>query len=109
MEKINVGIIGFGFVGESQAFAFSPIANVFIYDVDPLRSVNTLDEVLKCDFVFVCVPTPMQNDGTQDKSFIEDVFSNSRKGPIYIIKSTVIPGTTKSLQKKFYLFHIINI
>ena len=101
MEKINVGIIGFGFVGESQAFAFSPIANVFIYDVDPLRSVNTLDEVLKCDFVFVCVPTPMHNDGTQDKSFIEDVFNNSRKGPIYIIKSTVIPGTTKSLQKKF--------
>lgn len=101
MEKINVGIIGFGFVGESQAFAFSPIANVFIYDLDPLRSVNTLDEVLKCDFVFVCVPTPMHNDGTQDKSFIEDVFNNSRKGPIYIIKSTVLPGTTKSLQKKF--------
>ena len=34
MKKFNVGIIGFGFVGESQAFAFSPVANIFIYDVE---------------------------------------------------------------------------
>ena len=79
MKKFNVGIIGFGFVGESQAFAFSPVANIFIYDVDPMRSTNSLNEVLDCDFVFVCVPTPMYSDGTQDKSFIEDVFKNRRK------------------------------
>ena len=35
MKKI-VGIIGNGFVGESQAFAFSPTNEIRIYDVDPL-------------------------------------------------------------------------
>ena len=39
MKKYNVGIIGNGFVGESQAFVFSPTSNVFIYDIDPLKSI----------------------------------------------------------------------
>ena len=58
----KVGIIGNGFVGESQAFAFSPVAEVRIYDTDPLRATHTLNEVCECDFVFVCVPTPMSSD-----------------------------------------------
>ncbi len=107
MKKFNVGVIGNGFVGESQAFAFSPTCNIKIYDKNPLRSTNSLDEVLKSDFVFVCVPTPMKKNGSQDFSFIEDVFSNSKKGPIYIIKSTIIPGSTKYLQDKFQDLDII--
>ena len=67
----KVGIIGNGFVGESQAFAFSPIAEIRIYDIDPLKSTHTLNEVCECDFVFVCVPTPMGEDGQQDISYIE--------------------------------------
>jgi UDPglucose 6-dehydrogenase len=107
MKKYNVGIIGCGFVGESQAFAFSPTAHIYIYDIDPLRSLNTLDEVLNCDFVFVCVPTPMYEDGTQDLRFIEDVFNKAKKGPVYIIKSTILPGTTKKIQSDFLDLDII--
>ena len=62
----KVGVLGNGFVGESQAFAFGPTAEVKIFDVDPLKSMNTLDEVHDCDFIFVCVPTPMKKDGSQD-------------------------------------------
>ena len=59
----KVGVLGNGFVGESQAFAFSPTAEVKIFDVDPLKSMNTLDEVHDCDFIFVCVPTPLGDKG----------------------------------------------
>ena len=45
MKKINVGIIGNGFVGEAQAFAFSSIAKTYIYDLDPLKSKH-LDKAL---------------------------------------------------------------
>ena len=45
MKKYNVGIIGFGFVGESQAFVFSPTSNVFVYDSDPLKSTHTIDSI----------------------------------------------------------------
>ena len=74
MKKFTVGIIGNGFVGESQAFAFSPTSEIKIFDKNPLKSINTLNEVLESDFIFVCVPTPMRNDGSQDFSFIENVF-----------------------------------
>ena len=101
MKKFTVGILGNGFVGESQAFAFSPTCEIKIFDKDPLRSINTLEEVLSSDFIFVCVPTPMKKNGSQDFSYIENVFENAIKGPIYIIKSTVLPGSTKLLQNKF--------
>ena len=60
-----------------------------------------------CDFIFVCVPTPMSKNGDQDLSFIKDVFSKAKTGPIYIIKSTVTPGTTRDLIKEFNELKII--
>jgi len=105
--KKTVGIIGNGFVGESMAFAFSPTSEVKIYDINPLRSNCTLEEVHKCDYVFVCVPTPMNSEGVQDLSFIESVFKDAKEKSIYIIKSTVLPGTTKNLKYKYENIKII--
>lgn len=107
MKKFKVGIIGNGFVGESQAFAFSPTAEVRVFDINPLKSINSLDEVNQSDFIFVCVPTPMKNDGSQDFTYIESVFDSAIEGPIYIIKSTVLPGSTLKLQKKFNNLNIV--
>lgn len=107
MERYKVGIIGNGFVGESQAFAFSPIADVRIYDIDPLKSTTTLEDVHTCDFIFVCVPTPMKSSGEQDLSYVDSVFEHANSGPVYIIKSTVLPGTTKQLQTKYKDLNII--
>tara|TARA_E500000318_G_scaffold95895_1_gene95906 strand:+ start:316 stop:1140 length:825 start_codon:yes stop_codon:yes gene_type:complete len=101
MNKYNVGIIGNGFVGESQAFAFSPVADIRIFDIDPLRHTHTLEEVHNSDFTFVCVPTPMKKDGSQDISYIDSVFEQASSKPIYIIKSTVLPGTTQKLISKY--------
>lgn len=103
MKRKTVGIIGNGFVGEAQAFAFSASADVKIYDTNPLRSTHSLGEVLDQEFVFVCLPTPMRSDGTQDISFIEEFFDSvfANENQIFIIKSTVLPGTTKGLSEKF--------
>ena len=101
MKKYKVGIIGNGFVGESQAFAFSPTTDIRIYDINPLRATHTLEETQDSDFTFVCVPTPMRKDGSQDTSYIEAVFDKAVEGTIYIIKSTVLPGTTQQLQEKY--------
>lgn len=105
--KKTVGIIGNGFVGESMAFAFSPISEVKIYDINPLRTNCTLDEVHECDYVFVCVPTPMDFNGKQDISYIEEVFKYASNKPIYIIKSTILPGTTERLIDEYPKLKII--
>ncbi len=102
-----VGIIGNGFVGESQAFAFSPTNEIRIYDVDPLRSTHSKEETHESDFIFVCVPTPMDMGGKQDLSYIERVFEDAKEGPIYIIKSTVLPGTTEMIQRQYPHLNII--
>ena len=49
----------------------------------------------------------MKKDGSQDFSFIENVFKNAKNGPIYIIKSTIIPGTTNLLNEKFKNLDIV--
>ena len=41
---MKVGVIGNGFVGEAQAFAFSLSNEVLIYDVEPKRSFNTFNK-----------------------------------------------------------------
>jgi UDPglucose 6-dehydrogenase len=107
MSKVVVGIIGNGFVGESQAFAFSPTNQIRIYDVNQLKSTHSKDDVYESDFIFVCVPTPMYDDGNQDLTYIENVFKDAKYGPIYIIKSTVLPGTTEMLQRQYPHLNII--
>ena len=107
MKKIKVGVIGNGFVGEAISFAFSSISEMYVYDIDPSRSLSDINLVHMCDFVFVCVPTPMYQDGSQDLSYVDNVFEKATDKPLYIIKSTVLPGTTEKLSKKYPNFKII--
>ena len=109
MKQFKVGVIGNGFVGESQAYAFSPVADVKIFDINPVKATHTLLEVLSQDFIFVALPTPMKENGEQDNSYIENFFNNVglyNTNAIFILKSTVLPGTTKQLISK-HNFNIV--
>ena len=101
MKKFKVGVIGNGFVGEAISFAFSSVSDMYVYDTDPLKSLDDLESVHSCDFVFICVPTPMFQDGSQDLSYVESTFEKATIKPVYILKSTVLPGTTEELSKKY--------
>ena len=107
MSKTKVGVLGNGFVGEAISFAFSSVADIYVYDIDPSRCLTDIESVHNCDFVFVCVPTPMYEDGSQDLSYVEGIFEKATDRPIYILKSTVLPGTTEILSKKYPNFKII--
>ncbi len=104
---MNLGIIGNGFVGNAIAHAFIPYMTVRIFDKDPEKSMNKLEEVVNnSDVVFVCVPTPMRKDGTIDLSIVESVFEaievcrDPSSKSIFVLKSTVVPGTTRKLKQK---------
>ena len=65
---------------------------------------NNLSSISSCDFIFVTVGTPQKKNGEIDLSFIKAVVRNvgkliskNKKKPIILIKSTVIPGTTKGV------------
>ena len=115
MKKI--GIIGSGFVGAAVEFGFSAQtgcdAQVKIYDKNPSKSLHTLKETVnKSDFIFVSVPTPSNTDGSMHLGILESVLQdiqavNKRKDNIILIRSTVIPGTTTKLCKKFKKLNIV--
>ena len=111
MKKFKVGVIGNGFVGEAISFAFSSVSDMYVYDTDPLKSLDDLESVHTCDFVFICVPTPMFQDGSQDLSYVESTFEKATSKPVYILKSTVLPGTTEGYLKNIQilkLFFLLN-
>jgi nucleotide sugar dehydrogenase len=107
MKKFKVGVIGNGFVGEAISFAFSSVSEIYVYDTDPLKNLDNIESIHICDFVFICVPTPMFKDGSQDLSYVERAFEKANNKSVYILKSTVLPGTTDQLCKKYPNFKII--
>ena len=115
MKKI--GIIGRGFVGSAVEFGFSAQtgcdAEVKVYDKNPSKSIHTLDETVnKSDFIFLSVPTPSNLDGSMNidilTNALQDIESvNKRTDNVILIRSTIIPGTTLKLSKKFKKLNIV--
>ena len=115
--KNRIGIIGKGFVGSAVAHGFSDqtgySAEIRIFDKDPIRSENSLEETVnQSDFIFLSVPTPASNTGEIDLSFVEEALSkidkiNKSDSNIVLLRSTVTPGTSLMLQKKFSNLRIV--
>ena len=112
----NIGILGNGFVGSAISSGFGLHAKIRIYDKDPNKSTHNLSEVVnQSDFIFVSVPTPMnkKKNGVTDTSIIDSVFDevvnrNERTDNIFIVKSTVIPGTMEGLIERYPQLNIIH-
>lgn len=110
LVPINLGIIGYGFVGQAVANGFNIASKGkdTIRYYDKYKDSLSLEEVIKkSEFIFVCLPTPMKQDESGiDLSIIEASIAEISKltdgtDKIIVIKSTVIPGTTVSLEKKY--------
>ena len=113
----TIGIVGNGFVGSAVRYGFSPNvgvdAEVKVYDKDPNKSTHTLKEVVDSDVVFLSVPTPSNPDGSMNVDIVDSVLGDISKyadlfevGTI-LLRSTVTPGTTGKLQKKYPNLRIV--
>jgi len=106
-----IGIVGNGFVGNAVYQNFRDKVACKVYDVDKNRSLNTLEEVINQNFIFVCLPTPMRNGGECDLSILDDFFERLPDPNFahiigtFIIKSTVPIGTTRKYYERFNVIH----
>jgi UDPglucose 6-dehydrogenase len=126
---MSIAVIGQGFVGGSLTTVFAERGlDVYAYDKSGRyvkgslpshgdlaagypNSVKALvldnEENGTPDFsniYFVCLPTPMFEDGSADLSIVESVLEELASVPgerIAVVKSTVPPGTTENWNKKF--------
>ena len=113
---MKIGIVGNGFVGSSVAFGFSPQcgcdADIKIYDKDSSKATHSLESTLTSDFIFVSVPTPSNPDGSINLDVVYNIFEemsvlNYRSDNVFLLRSTVTPGTTRKLQRKFRNLNIV--
>jgi len=102
----KIGVVGAGIVGNAFYEGMRHAFDVVRYDTRPeFSDVGSLVELLQTvdGPIFVCVPTPMNPDGSASTDIVEDVVRNiyGWGERIVVIKSTVPPGTTDRLNKMF--------
>ena len=98
---MKIGVIGAGYVGTACDVGFSQ-SNIEVLVHDKYKPSESLHSVVsQCRVIFLCLPTPMLEDGGCDTSIIENVIANidqcAQQPKTLVIKSTVPPGSTKRL------------
>ncbi len=107
----KIGFIGQGFIGKNYADDFEARGyNVIRYSLEEPYS-NNKDAIASCDITFVAVPAPTvpgestRSDGhpsvTFDDSILRSVIALTKPDSIVVIKSTIPPGTTESLESQY--------
>ena len=99
--NMNIAIIGYGFVGKALDKGIkNDIKKIYI---DPNLKTKITDlKDFNPDLIFICVPTPMKNDGSQDTNILDNVLHEIAKinlDSIIVIKSTLLPDMTKEYTK----------
>lgn len=98
---MKIGIVGYGFVGKAVDYGFKRDIEKIIIDPKLDTSISNLKSH-DPEFIFICVPTPMNSDGDQDSSIIEKVLAEINKDfseSVVIVKSTVLPSIIEKLSK----------
>jgi UDP-N-acetyl-D-glucosamine dehydrogenase len=134
-KKINIGIVGLGYVGLPLAIRFlKKKINVYGIDTDKkkisylkkgktyIRSIKTKDIkyfkkyknrisynyqlIEKIDVIIICLPTPLKNNYKPNLDYINDCVRKIApflKNKILILESTVYPGASEDIIKKFII------
>jgi len=98
---MKIGILGLGYVGSAVAHSHR---NQELIIRDPKLGIDsaTIEEIKQCNAIYVCVPTPMSEDGHCDSSYVEDVLHEiADYRNVIICKSTVPPGVYLKLQEQY--------
>jgi nucleotide sugar dehydrogenase len=97
--RMKVAIVGYGFVGKATHNGLKNDVETLL--IDPKLDSSTEElKYFDANYVFICVPTPMSNDGSIDISIIESVFIDLDKyctNSIIVLKSTVTPDIVESI------------
>ncbi len=98
---MKVSIIGHGFVGKALENALNDDIETLI--IDPIYKNHISDlTTFEPEYIFICVPTPMTNEGDQDLGILNKVISDIKETSVnaeIILKSTVLPNNISIIEK----------
>ena len=115
----TIGIVGHGFVGKAVQEGMKHAVRTVVFDLKyvipkgvlvseeerhDFVKANSLGELCtQSEIVFVCLPTPMNADGSCNTDIVESTVRDIdalELGNVVVIKSTVPPGTTRRLNSE---------
>ena len=110
--KNTIGIIGQGFVGTAVNEGLAKHYKIETYDIAKESTCKTLSEICsKSTILFVCLPTPMEEDGSCHLDIVENVLESinalNYQNKNVVVKSTIPPGTTAMWNNKFENISIV--
>lgn len=100
MSDVRIGFIGQGWIGKTYSDDFEQRGYSVVRYAKEAPYENNAANLPSCDIVFIAVPTPTTPDGF-DASIVESCVALVGEGKTAVIKSTLLPGTTEAIQKKF--------
>lgn len=134
---MRIGFIGLGKLGMPVASKMQEYHEVFGYDSNPnvwrqnadeniSKCYNIADAITNKDFVFIAVPTPHDPEYGGEKptshlepkdfsydalesvlSEAESIYQHHEGSPVFVVISTVLPGTIRRLQRKYTAIKIL--
>lgn len=114
-RRAVLGVVGIGYVGTALAIAaakegFKVVGftrsearalKVNSQNISNYTATTEINNLLKCDVIAICVPTPIHEDKTPDLFPLQDALIKTAEhlqpGILVIIESTVAPGTTRNV------------
>lgn len=102
---MKIGIMGLGFVGGATKKVLEPHHELYCYDPKK-EKYNDINVLKNAEIILLCVPTPMNEDGSENLSYIFSAIKSIKSlkiNPIIVIRSTVEPGTCDKIQSRFNL------
>jgi UDPglucose 6-dehydrogenase len=96
----HIGFIGQGWIGKTYSDDFERRGFEVVRFAKEPPYAQRAQDLARCDIVFIAVPTPTTPQGFDD-SIVRDVLGLVGKGKTAVIKSTLLPGTTESLQNQY--------
>lgn len=98
-KNIKVGFIGQGWIGKNYADDFERRGFSVVRYAKETPYIANGDEIKNCDIVFIAVPTPTTPNGFDD-SILRQAVKLVGRGKTAVLKSTILPGTTESIQQE---------
>lgn len=96
---MKIGCIGQGWVGRNIADNFERRNySVVRYALEP-EYIGNRELIHSCDVVFIAVPTPSTPTGF-DFHIVDEALTLVGDGKVAVVKSTLLPGTTETLQAR---------
>jgi len=97
---MQIGFIGQGWIGKHYADDFESRGFSVVRYAKEAPFGDNKERIAGCDVVFIAVPTPTTPQGFDD-SVVGEVLGLVGRGKVAVIKSTLLPGTTEALQKRY--------